>query len=350
MVRTRSLTAAASPARLRSGLAAAITRWPSATSGSITRSQLADSAKAPWTRTMVGLTEVLWGRGGTSVTVALVALRSPPYEALVRPEARDPRRRGTARTSHRTKPTPARVPRPVRPRGLMGGDPLGAGAGSSPGATPVRRLGIAPDAKRARTRDRGARPNTQRGGGDAHAQSHTHHDRNGSPVVAEAVEVDDERLDLRPRASSGGPAPRRARHRPRLGPRAQRHVHGRPRGRPSGGPRGLRRSRGHRDRDAAWRAVRPAGRLSYASRPAHTVTFSAGKPTFVATSHAAWSSLSVRTSRTTMTAPSRSIVHPDCFAAASSAARCSPGSKPSGNVTSTSSAPGGWSPCATGQA
>src|SRR4051812_17808638 len=115
MVRTRSLTAAAAPARLRSGLAAAITRWPSATSGSITRSQLADSAKAPWTRTMVGLTEVLWGRGGTSVTVALVALRSPPYEARVRPEARDPRRRGTARTSHRTKATPAPVHRRFAP-------------------------------------------------------------------------------------------------------------------------------------------------------------------------------------------------------------------------------------------
>src|SRR5829696_4799221 len=54
MVRTRSLTAAASEERPRSGLAAAITRWPSATSGSMTCSQLADSAKAPWTSTMVG--------------------------------------------------------------------------------------------------------------------------------------------------------------------------------------------------------------------------------------------------------------------------------------------------------
>src|SRR3954454_8113867 len=287
MVRTRSLTAAASPARVRSGLAAAITRWPSARSGSITRSQLADSAKAPWTRTMVGLTEGPLGRGGTSVTVALVALRSPPCEPLVRPRPRDPGRRGAAFCSDRAKATPPPGPRPGRQRGLMGGDPLGAGSAHRPGATLVRRLGIAPDAKPARTRDRGARPNTQRGGGDAHAQSHTHHDRNSSPVVAEAVEVDDERLDLRPRASSGGPAPRRARHRPRLGPRAQRHVHGRPRGRPSGGPRGLRRSRGHRDGDASWRAVRPAGRLSHASRPANTVTSSAGKRTFVATSHAA---------------------------------------------------------------
>jgi len=53
MVRTRSLTAAAPPATLRSGLAAATTRLPSATSGSITRSQRADSANAPWTRTIV---------------------------------------------------------------------------------------------------------------------------------------------------------------------------------------------------------------------------------------------------------------------------------------------------------
>jgi hypothetical protein len=115
-------------------------------------------------------------------------------------------------------------------------------------------------------------------------------------------------------------------------------------------PRGLCRTRGQRDRDAAWRAVRPAGRLNYASRPAHTVTRSAGKPTFVATSHAAWSSFSVRTSRTTMTAPSRSIVHPACLAAASSAGRCSPGSNPSGKVTSNSSDPGGCSAFATRQA
>src|SRR3954453_13561759 len=54
MVRTRSLTAAASEATPRSGLAAAITRWPCAVSRSITPSQLDDSAKAPWTRTMVG--------------------------------------------------------------------------------------------------------------------------------------------------------------------------------------------------------------------------------------------------------------------------------------------------------
>jgi hypothetical protein len=49
-------------------------------------------------------------------------------------------------------------------------------------------------------------PNTQRGGRDAHAQSHTHHDRNGSSVAPEAVEVDDERLDLRPRTPSAGRA------------------------------------------------------------------------------------------------------------------------------------------------
>src|SRR3954452_24823072 len=121
MVRTRALTAAASPARLRSGLAAAITRWPSATSGSITRSQLADSAKAPWTRTMVGLTEVLWGRGGTSVTVALVALRSPPCEALVRPEARDPGRRGTAFSSDGPRRRLPRLAAGSAPRPRLGG-------------------------------------------------------------------------------------------------------------------------------------------------------------------------------------------------------------------------------------
>src|SRR5689334_14282974 len=54
MVRTRSLTDWASAASPRSGLAAVTTRWPCATSGSITPFQLADSAKAPWTRTMVG--------------------------------------------------------------------------------------------------------------------------------------------------------------------------------------------------------------------------------------------------------------------------------------------------------
>ena len=81
----------------------------------------------------------------------------------------------------------------------------------------------------------------------------------------------------------------------------------------------------------------------YASRPAHTVTRSSGRPTFVATSHAAWSSFSVQTSRTAMTVPSRSIVQPACLAAASSADRCSPRSNPSGNVTSNGSDPCGRS-------
>ena len=40
--------------RSRSGLAAATTEWPASSSGSTTSSQLADSAKAPWTRTIVG--------------------------------------------------------------------------------------------------------------------------------------------------------------------------------------------------------------------------------------------------------------------------------------------------------
>jgi hypothetical protein len=91
-------------------------------------------------------------------------------------------------------------------------------------------------------------------------------------------------------------------------------------------------------------------RPDYASRPAHTLTVSSGKPTFVATSHAAWSSFSVQTSRTTMIAPSRSIVQPACSAAASSAGRCSSSSNPSGNVTSNGSDPSGWSPSATRQA
>jgi hypothetical protein len=55
----------------------------------------------------------------------------------------------------------------------------------------------------------------------------------------------------------------------------------------------------------------------YASRPAQTVTLPSGKPTFVATSHAAWPSFSVQMSGTTMIAPSRSIVQPACLAAAS---------------------------------
>jgi hypothetical protein len=66
----------------RSGLAAAITRWPSAASGLITRSHLADSAKARWTRTIVGRIEILSG-GRTSVTVAVLVLPSPPRKALV---------------------------------------------------------------------------------------------------------------------------------------------------------------------------------------------------------------------------------------------------------------------------
>jgi hypothetical protein len=92
------------------------------------------------------------------------------------------------------------------------------------------------------------------------------------------------------------------------------------------------------------------GSPGYASRPAQTVTLSSGKPTFVATSHAAWSSFSVQTSRTTMIAPSRSIVQPAYLAAASSADRCSSSSNPSGNVTSNGSDPCGRSPLATRQA
>src|SRR3954464_5306554 len=53
-LRTRSLTAAASAATLRSGLAAAITVWPASSRGSMTPSQLDDSANAPCMRTMVG--------------------------------------------------------------------------------------------------------------------------------------------------------------------------------------------------------------------------------------------------------------------------------------------------------
>jgi hypothetical protein len=95
----------------------------------------------------------------------------------------------------------------------------------------------------------------------------------------------------------------------------------------------------------------PVGRdRTYASRPAQTVTLSSGRPTFVATSHAAWSSFSVQTSRTTMTAPSSSIVQPACLAAASSADPCSSSSNPSGNVTSNGSDPSGCLPLATRQA
>jgi hypothetical protein len=52
------------------------------------------------------------------------------------------------------------------------------------------------------------------------------------------------------------------------------------------------------------------------SSPKHANTRSA----FVATSRAAWSSLSVQTSRTAITAPSRLIVQPACCAASSSVA------------------------------
>src|ERR671931_797114 len=53
-VRTRSPTAAASVANPRNGLAAAITGCPAFASESTTELPLADSANAPWTRTMVG--------------------------------------------------------------------------------------------------------------------------------------------------------------------------------------------------------------------------------------------------------------------------------------------------------
>ena len=53
------------------------------------------------------------------------------------------------------------------------------------------------------------------------------------------------------------------------------------------------------------------------SRPAQTVTRSIDRPALVATSHAAWSSLSVQMSRTTITPPSRSTVQPAFLAAAS---------------------------------
>jgi electron transfer flavoprotein alpha subunit len=86
-----------------------------------------------------------------------------------------------------------------------------------------------------------------------------------------------------------------------------------------------------------------AAREAYVGLAVTEIATLRGKPTFVATSHAAWSSFSVRTSRTTMTAPSRSIVQPACLAVASSADRCSPSSNPSGKVTSNSSDPAGRS-------
>src|SRR5205085_4902281 len=58
MVRTRSATAAASVAKPRGGLAAPVAGCPESTSESMTELQLADSANAPWTRTMVGFTRV----------------------------------------------------------------------------------------------------------------------------------------------------------------------------------------------------------------------------------------------------------------------------------------------------
>jgi hypothetical protein len=86
----------------------------------------------------------------------------------------------------------------------------------------------------------------------------------------------------------------------------------------------------------SWAGVTPFAR--YVPRPARTVTLSSGTPTFVATSHAAWSSFSVRRrarQRARHRAPScnrllgcrleRRSVHPS--------------SNPSGNVTSNGSDP-----------
>src|SRR5918994_2409365 len=67
--RTTSLTASASDARVRSGLAAATTGWPAPSRGSMTPFQLDESAKAPWTRMIVGVMLVLSGElTGASVS------------------------------------------------------------------------------------------------------------------------------------------------------------------------------------------------------------------------------------------------------------------------------------------
>ena len=81
--------------------------------------------------------------------------------------------------------------------------------------------------------------------------------------------------------------------------------------------------------------------MDYESRPAQTVTRSGDRPSFDATNQAAWSSFSVQTSRTTTMPPSCSMDQPDRFASASNAARRSPSSQPSGNVTSNGSVPAG---------
>jgi hypothetical protein len=52
-------------AKSRSGLAAAITGCPAPRSESMTPSQLADSANAPWTRTIVGFIQSLLPGGAT---------------------------------------------------------------------------------------------------------------------------------------------------------------------------------------------------------------------------------------------------------------------------------------------
>src|SRR3954449_1909682 len=65
MLRTRSVSSAASEATPRRGLANAITRRSSARSRAATPSQLAESAKAPWTRTIVGVMSVISLKGSS---------------------------------------------------------------------------------------------------------------------------------------------------------------------------------------------------------------------------------------------------------------------------------------------
>src|SRR4051812_34573491 len=83
--RTWSLTQAASVASPRSGLATATTGCPASSSRSTTWSQLEESAKAPWTSTMVGRMSGFLSEGlNTPVTVAPGSPQPLPCEALVR--------------------------------------------------------------------------------------------------------------------------------------------------------------------------------------------------------------------------------------------------------------------------
>jgi hypothetical protein len=162
------------------------------------------------------------------------------------------------------------------------------GTGLLDWGAPVHRLGIAPDANGYRKPDGGARTNTERGDRNAHAQGHTHHDRNGSPVAQEAVEVTsadarrvlEQLLAARSTALATGLA-----HNVIYMDDLEAELEA---ARDAYVGLAVTEIATCTGSCSADRSAEPHLR-SYVARPAHTVTLSGGKPTFVATSHAAWS-------------------------------------------------------------